>query len=385
MKKVRGFAEIEFSALGGRYEKFISRCTQAGIPLRNLKPIPGGVQGSVSVCGYVQMRNLAKSCQTDLKILQKWGPYFHLQKFRGRWGLALAPVAFLAAMALFGNMVWSIRWRGVEIAQRPLVKQALYSMDIYEGAFLTQQKVRDSEKKLLVELPELSWLSLNFSKGRLVVEASEARERPDIEPNDAQDLIAVADGTVLRANVEEGILLKGAGQTVAKGDVVIRAGREDRDGRMIKTHAKGSVTARVKKKYRCAQPLAFEAEVPAEGLHSVRTLCFLNRRIPLQKNEEELPQETRIRCRPVELWGFALPMTVEERFWLPRTSQPVELSEQEAVSWARLACLTQFYREFPDAEIESEEQELQTEQNEIVCTISLTFTANIAQAASGMN
>lgn len=378
MKKGSGFAEAEFLALGGRYEKFVSRCAQKGIPLQNLKPIPGGVQGSVPLYGYIQMQQIAKSCQTKLELQKKRGIYFRLRKFRGRWGLVAAPVIFLTAMALFANLVWSIRWQGIEAAQQPLVKQALYSMDIYEGAFLTQQKVRESEKKLLVALPELGWLSLNFSKGRLVVEASEAREKPAIEANDAQDLVSAVDGTVLKTNIEEGVLLKGAGQTVAKGDVLIRAGREDRDGHMIPVHAKGSVIARAKKKYRCVQPLSFEAEVPSESLHSMRTLCSMGRRMPLQKGEE-LPQDAHIRCQPVTVWGFALPAMIEERFWLPRVQQTVELNEGQAKERARLACLTQLYREFPDAVIEAEEQEISMDKNELCCTLTLTFTADIVK------
>lgn len=40
MSRFSGFACVRFSALGGRYEKFITLCSQNGIPLCRLRPEP---------------------------------------------------------------------------------------------------------------------------------------------------------------------------------------------------------------------------------------------------------------------------------------------------------------------------------------------------------
>lgn len=64
------------------------------------------------------------------------------------------------------------------------------------------------------------WVSLNFEKGRLVVEASSALQKPAIESNDPVDLVAAADGILLEVNAQEGFAVKSVGQTVAAGDVL---------------------------------------------------------------------------------------------------------------------------------------------------------------------
>lgn len=381
MSRFSGFACVRFSALGGRYEKFITLCSQNGIPLCRLRPEPGGISAAVPVRYYRKTAKLAKSCRVKLRVQKRSGVYFQLRRFRGRWGLVLAPVVFLITTAWMGRMVWSVRWLGVEAAQQPVVRKALYSMDICEGAVLTQQKVRDSEKQLLTQLPELGWLSLNFGKGRLVIEAAPFRPQPEIEPNDPIDLVSKADGTILEMTVEEGIQMKKPGQTVAQGEVVIRAGREDRDGQMITAHAKGTVLAQVSKTYQARQPVRYTAEVPTGKLQSSRVLLVAGRKLPLGKNSKEVPAGAQSFFQPVEVWGFSLPATLEERLWTEKITRTAELDEQAAQERARLACRSQLYREFPGARILNEEENMAFEEGDWVCTLTITFAADISEKA----
>lgn len=378
MKEFSGFADLEFFAEGGRYEKWITQCGQNGIPLSHLHPIPGGVSGWMPSRYYKQAQKIAKSCRTNLKIGHKRGICFKLSKWKGRRGLLFVPLIFLISVHLLGNLVWSIQWLGVEPTEQAALKQALYSMNIYEGSVLTQQKVRESEKNLLAQLPELGWLSLNFGKGRLVVEAAPVREKPEIESNDPVNLIAKADGRILSMSVEEGIREKSPGQVVAQGEVLVRAGRTDRDGRMIPTHAKGSVQAQVTKTYRYEQPLKFEQMQPVGPLQHSRSLHVGSKVFSLNRVKERPPEDASKVQRPVELCGFSLPAVVEESFWVKKVSKPVNLNEQAALERAQYACRSQLYRDFPGAKLLNEEQNEEWTEEKLIYTVVCTFTADIA-------
>lgn len=377
MNPLSGFASVRFSALGGRYEKFVTLCGQSGIPLRDIQPEPGGVSAVVPVRYYRKAAKAAKSCRTKLQTEKRKGIYFQLRRFKGRWGLILAPAVFCVSAALMGRMVWSVHWLGVELAQRPAVRQALYSMDICEGSILTPQKIRNCEKQLLTQLPELGWLSLNFGNGRLVIEAAPFRKQPEIEPNDPVNLVAKADGKILSMTVEEGIQQKRPGQTVAEGEVMVRAGREDRNGNLIRTHAKGTAIAQVQKTYEARQPIEIAAELPAGKPHVSRYLHIAGKTVPLQRNGQEAPADAKAVFHPVEVWGFALPATLEEKVWLEKSTKVEQLSEQAAQERARLACKTKLYQDFPGAKILEEKETMTCENGEWICRMDVTFAADI--------
>ena len=210
------FARVRFVALGGRYERFVSRCAQAGIPLARLRPVPGGVRGVIPARYYKQAAAQARPCRTRLRVERRQGLWFRLRRYRGRWGLLLGPLVFAVVFVLMQQMVWAIRYDpSLTAQQQSRIRQALYSMDIYEGAFLNQTRLRQAEKQMLNQNEDLAWVSLNLTSGRLVVEAAPAQPQPQVEGNESVDLIALTDGLILEMNVQEGFAAKQPGQTVA--------------------------------------------------------------------------------------------------------------------------------------------------------------------------
>lgn len=373
------FARVRFAAVGGRYERFVSRCAQAGIPLAHLRPIPGGVRGVMPARYYKQAAAQARPCHTRLRVQRRQGMWFRLRRYRGRWGLLLGPLVFAAAFVLMQQMVWSIRYdSALTTAECSQIRQALYSMDIYEGAILTQTRVRQTEKQLLNQNDGLSWASLNFAAGRLVVEAAPAQPQPAVEGNESVDLTALTDGLILKMNVQEGFAAKQPGQTVAAGEVLITAAKADREGNLIPVHAKGTVLARFNRSYQCTQPLEYQALLPTGRVWSRFSLRAAGHRLELPADPAGENDRVATTHRPLTILGFALPVTVEEQLVMERQMETVQLSVNEAQDLARLACLRQLFRDFPDAQILQQDEEYDVGENGVTVTVRLQVEANIA-------
>lgn len=372
------FAGVRFSAQGGRYEKLLTLCARQGIPLQAVRPQAAGFLAAAPARRYRDIARLARRCHTRLRVCERRGLYFRCRAWRGRWGLVLAPFVFMAAVHWFGGAVWSIRYDGLNTAQQQQLEQALYSMDIYEGAVLTQENLRLAEKQLLAGSGELGWVALNFEKGRLVVEGAAARETPAVEPNDPVDLVAAADGVVLEFNVQEGFLQKGVGQTVAAGDVLVSAYKPDPNEQPVETHAKGRVVAAVQKTYQCVQPSTYEADTLTGELESDYTLRLLGHTLPLgaQKLQGTGAKKT---ARQLTVFGFALPVTLEERFEALRQPRQFHLAPDAARQYARYACLRQLYDDFPDAQIIAESRRESWDGSTLTYTMTVDFKADIAR------
>lgn len=376
------FAGIDFTAFGGRSEKLITLCGRQGIPLYNVRPTADGFTAQLPARRYREVSRLARHCGTRLRVRERRGVLFRLRAYRGRWGLVLAPLVFAAAVHLLGQSVWSIRYDGLDAATRSRVEQTLYSMDICEGAVLTQEKLRLAEKQLMDGDEAFGWVSLNFEKGRLVVEASLALQKPAIESNDPVDLVAAADGILLEVNVQEGFAVKSVGQTVAAGDVLVSAYKPDPYEQPVESHAKGLVVAAVKKTYQCVQPSTYEVQALTGRVASSCRLRLFGYTLELGA---QLPEggEARTVHRPLTVLGFALPATIEERYVPQREARQFHLTPDGARQYARFACLAQLYAEFPDAEIIAESRQESWDGGTLTYTMTVDFKADIAREKGG--
>lgn len=376
------FAGVDFTAFGGRSEKLITLCGRQGVPLYNIRPTADGFTARLPARRYREVSRLARRCGTRLRVRERRGVFFRLRAYRGRWGLVLAPLVFAAAVHLLGQSVWSIRYDGLDAAARSRVEQVLYSMDICEGAVLTQEKLRLAEKQLMDGDEAFGWVSLNFEKGRLVVEASPALQKPAIESNDPVDLVAAADGILLEVNVQEGFAVKSVGQTVAAGDVLVSAYKPDPYEQPVESHAKGLVVAAVKKTYRCVQPSTYEVQALTGDVQSSYRLRLFGHTFELGA---QLPEGGEVRTvhRPLTVLGFALPATIEERYVPQREARQFHLTPDGARQYARFACLAQLYAEFPDAEIIAESRQESWDGGTLTYTMTVDFKADIAREKGG--
>ena len=376
------FAGVDFAASGGRSEKLITLCGRQGISLYKIRPTVDGFTARLPARRYREVSRLARHCGTRLRVRERRGVLFRLRAYRGRWGLVLAPLVFAAAVHLLGQSVWSIRYDGLDAAARSRVEQTLYSMDICEGAVLTQEKLRLAEKQLMDGDEAFGWVSLNFEKGRLVVEASPALQKPAIESNDPVDLVAAADGILLEVNAQEGFAVKSVGQTVAAGDVLVSAYKPDPYEQPVESHAKGLVVAAVKKTYQCVQPSTYEVQALTGWVASSCRLRLFGHTLELGA---QLPEGGEVRTvhRPLTVLGFALPATIEERYVPQREARQFHLTPDGARQYARFACLAQLYAEFPDAEIIAESRQESWDGGTLTYTRTVDFKADIAREKGG--
>lgn len=375
------FGAVRFTALGGRYEQLLTACAAGDIPLQRVRPIPGGFCASTPLRCYRRLHPLARRSHTRLRVQKRTGLCFRLRRYRGRWGLAVGPAVFLAAIALLQNLVWSVRFVGLNAAQQAAVRQTLTAAGICEGAAVTQPQLRAAERAILSGRQALGWVSLNFIKGRLVVEGAAALPKPEIEPNDPVDLIAAADATLLWLTVQEGNALKQPGQTVAKGEVLVSAVREDRDLRPISSHARATAWARLERTYTCTQPLRYAARFATGRTAEHRTLLAAGHRLPLWDSAGEVQGEIRRSYAPLELLGFGLPVTVETALMVEQAEQTVTLSPGAAREFARFACEQALADEFPGAKVLTvSEQEIWGEDT-LTLRRTVQFEADIARPA----
>ncbi len=171
---------VRFRAEGGDAEKLLTACAGQGIPVSGVRATALGFTAWTPARCYHRLRPLARRSHTRVRLAKKQGLCFVLLRWRGRWGLVLGPLVLAAVLAFSGNVVWAIRFDGLPAAQQIQLRSQLLQAGIWEGAWLRPDSLDAARQELLAQNEEYSWLTLNFYRGRLVVEASQLRPAPEL-------------------------------------------------------------------------------------------------------------------------------------------------------------------------------------------------------------
>lgn len=371
---------VRFRAEGGDAERLLTACAGQGIPVSGVRATALGFTAWTPARCYRRLRPLARRSHTRVRLAKKQGLCFVLLRWRGRWGLVLGPLVLAAVLAFSGNVVWAIRFDGVPAAQQIQLRSQLLQAGIWEGAWLQPDSLDAARQELLAQNEEYSWLTLNFYRGRLVVEANPLRPAPELPQGQSCDLVSVADGVVLEVNIQSGQPLCSPGQTVAKGQQLAAGRYQDRDGRLFEVQSAGEVMAQVTFRCQAEQPMETTVALPQSGGRSGRRLLVLGQTIPLGSQPQAGPEEqVSVTSRPLTILGFALPATLEETWITGSVQQTVTFTEEQALELAKLACREQLLQQLPGAEIQNERVYSRLEQGKLQVEMELVAVAQIAQ------
>ena len=191
------------------------------------------------------LRKLAATQGSRCETLARRGAPFFLYRFRRRYAL-LASLALVSALLFFGSFfIWEFDIEG----EAPYSEEQILRVLSEEGVHLgTYGRGIDSEllrNRVLLRLPELSWLSVNVSGCRAHVQVRPRIHAPaligDLPP---QNIVARRNGVVTNIASQGGKAVVHTGSTVEKGELLI-SGYVDYGGSAVKLlPAAGRVEAR---------------------------------------------------------------------------------------------------------------------------------------------
>ena len=243
---------------------------------------------------------------------------------------------------------------------------------------MTEAKLTAGEYALL-HSGEFSWASLNFAKGRLVVEAAAARPKPDIAAGTLHGIRARCSGTVLRTNLTSGTMLVQPGQQVEAGQGLIGTARAERDGTLIFAPAAGTVVAQFEWSDTRTVPLEETVQQYTGACTRAYRVTAFGHTFPLPA--APAPEHAAVILRhfqpEVPLLGLALPCSVEETCRYMQQPETLHRTEAQAAALARLQSLQALYAAWPDAEHIARKEDCTVNGNVLDYTVTYTVAADI--------
>lgn len=242
---LRGCARIEIC--GARPVKTLERMAAAGVEFWRTEYVDEfTLRLSVRYRRVSKIMTLAELSQCTARVVGLRGLPREAKRMRKRAALSLCALALLAALTASSLFVWDVEVIGNERLSDGEILRALEDCGVKSGAFwpdFSAEAVRDA---VMLRLPELRWMSLNFRSSRAEVIVREDIEKPELyDSRRPVDVISAATGIITKMTVLDGFPLKGVGSAVLPGETLVTGRWESPiSGAVRYVHAKAEIEAR---------------------------------------------------------------------------------------------------------------------------------------------
>lgn len=378
MEPIRFWAAVEFTAQNGSTEALLTAAALQGLHPYGVSPLPGGFCAHCAAWQYHRFAALARKSRVRLRVQKKQGFYFILRPLLRRTGLWAGLALFVPLLLWAQGFVWFADYSALTTGQAARAAAVLRETDLQPGAAVTEAKLTAGEYALL-QSGEFSWASLNFAKGRLEVEAVAAKPKPDIAAGTLHGIRAKCSGIIVDTNLVSGTMLVVPGQEVEAGQGLIGTARSERDGTLIFVPAAGTVRAQLE--WSNTRQISLKEDILQKTGNSASAyqLVLFGRTLSLPAvNEHENAAEQTRNFQP-EIFGLALPCSVQERCFYEQRQETLFRTEEQSAALARMQSLQALYAEWPDAEIIARKEDCTINGDVMDYTVTYTVTADICE------
>ena len=174
MDPLQLWAGVRFAAQNGNTGGLLTAAAQNGLHLSAITAQPGGFCARCAAWRYPELSRLARRYRVRLRVQKRDGLFFRLWPLLRRRGLWAGLFLFLPLLLWLQGAVWATDFTTLTPGQRARAEVILRQQALSAGEFVSEEKLTAGEYALL-QSGEFSWASLNFSKGRLIVEAAAAQ------------------------------------------------------------------------------------------------------------------------------------------------------------------------------------------------------------------
>ncbi len=275
------FGYVSFTAMGGFPERFLNLCSLKRIVLWGLKNNSGVICAFTDCASYKKIRSVARKSGMQVRIQRKHGLPFFLEKHKRRAGILAGFFICIAVIIILSTRIWSIDVTGNVNVPSEKIIGVFEELGVKKGVSGEKIDIKSTEFAAIQKLDGLSWLNINISGSKALIEVREAVESPQIdEDKTPADLVAARDGIITIIRPFNGTAEQKVGNAVVKGDLLISGIEENGDLTVSFCKAKGYVVARTNRSVNCFQSEKVTAMKPVKT-RKYFILNFLSFSIPL--------------------------------------------------------------------------------------------------------
>ena len=292
MKRLMNFLQgmVTLTLIGPFPERLVNLCAQEGIEFWAMEWLDEHtVRMTIRRRTLKQVEELAQRAACQVTGRSSRGLPDFLGRFRTRYAFLVGLAFALCAVSLLSRFVLVIQVTGNETVPTAVILSQLRQLGVRPGVYGPSLDRKQLAQEALLALDDLSWMAINLHGTRLEVIVREEVKSPQrLDEKEPYDIVAEADGIVLRIQPELGDPMVQAGDTVLAGETLISGTvtleppiYSDMPARYYQTHARGRIWARTWRTLSASIPLEATIKRYSGEEQSVWSLNFFGRRMEI--------------------------------------------------------------------------------------------------------
>ncbi len=241
------FGYVNIVVEGFFIERFINTCISKQILFWNTKrPKSTVLSANIGVSNFKNVVKIAKKCNCKIKINNKNGLPFLLNKYRKRKVFAGTLIFIILVIIAVSNFIWNIQISGVDEVKQKEILEFIQNEGVQIGKYKNKIDLQYLINKIRIEREDIAWIGMEIKGTNLIIEVVEADKKPEIiDENEYCNIVATKDGIVSKVKAQNGTPLVKEGDTVKKGDILIQGLIEGKYTENRYVHSEGEVIAKV--------------------------------------------------------------------------------------------------------------------------------------------
>ena len=271
---------------GAYPERFFNLCARNGIEFWDVEDIDTGIfRLKMTLSNFRGIRRVARRSMCKIHIVKKSGLPFFLKRFKKRLPFVLGCAVFCITAWIFTSFIWVININGYDGLDTVKLLENLRAAGLYEGRYCASVNIAELRNTLLIDMPELSYVSIKFNGAHADVTVRKRVFPPDILPAETPcDIIADKEGIISDITVKTGTAAVRRGDTVTKGQLLAGGYMTGRAGTTILTHADAEIKVRTWKRHSAKMIKKYERKSYTGREKERFTLIVFGNRIKLYIN-----------------------------------------------------------------------------------------------------
>jgi len=218
---IKGICKVKLS--GAYPETLLNACAMNALEIWDMRCVD-----AYTVTFYIYehdsdiLKNLAEKSMCDMSLETVSGGS-RLKNFVKKHMALFVGLALMLLLLTFSTFfIWDMEVYGNEKLSDGEILRALSACGVDCGTFWPSVDKELLRSEILLNLPELAWMTVNVNSSRASVVVSERLEKPEIYvESDSADLVAKKTGIIKNISALNGKVMVEAGNSVEEGEVLI--------------------------------------------------------------------------------------------------------------------------------------------------------------------
>lgn len=322
-----------------------------------------------------------KRCGEITAKKHKGLPVF-IKMLKLRLGLAAGCLLFVLAVYISSLFVWDIQVEGNEKLSENDVVKMLAKVGFCEGVIKNKIDVKSVADSVLINEDAVSWIAVNFDGTVARVEIKEALPAELVPKKQNVNLVAAANGIILRVDAHEGGTVIKKGDVVVKGQLLVSAFVDKRTGGSMLRGARGFVWANTERKIKVVVPYKYERKEYTGKLSREYGISFAGVKFALNNpfDSKGKTYDCDEKSSKLKLFeNVVLPITVATKTKKEYKEYNSARTQKQALEIARLEAKERLYEISPKFTLTKTEEDYCEEDGKLVYACTFYGIENIAK------